>query len=688
MQRNRRVARLCAATAATLSVIALTPAMASAGAMITDVNCSANALPRGADATTSFNLTNPLNFAGSNITKVYVNDNGNVTLDDNMFGVNPKPQLKFAGRKIVAPFFADVDTRHASSNQVTFGNDAAFDGRKAFCANWNGVGYFDQGTVLNRFQLLLVDRSNIAPGDFDIVFNYDEVKWETGDQHGGNVGTGGDSARAGFTDGFNAQELTGSGSNAALLDGNTLTGLVHNSLNSPVLGRYVFEVRSSVAPTGHQISGAVLNSTGGTPVPNANVWACRTTGGPCATNTSGTAGAYALNGLPDGDYTVAVSAPGMLTTPASTVTVSGADVTHNLYVHIPVGPPAGTTVVGSTPGPGGVPSVDPTQPLTFTSKACAGATVNYTVTFANGTVLPGVMTPGAAGDFTATIFPPFPLGAAQFSLQVTGCGPTTAVAFDVYIDPSGNVLDTNGAPIDGATAILLRSNTRGGPFLRVANGSTVMSPSNRNNPDLTQANGHFGWDVIAGYYKVRAERAGCHAPGDPAKSFVETRELKIPPPVTNLVLVLECPGQTPGQAGGSVPSALSLKFAGPAEFGVFTPGIAKDYQASVAANVISTAGNALLSVADASSTATGHLVNGAFSLPSRLEAKASSPAGTGSAFASVGGSTSPTSLLTYQLPVSNDPVGVTLLQRIGAGDALRTGRYSKALTFTLSTTAP
>ena len=68
-----------------------------------------------------------------------------------------------------------------------------------------------------------------------------------------------------------------------------------------------------------------------------------------------------------------------------------------------------------------------------------------------------------------------------------------------------------------------------------------MSPSNRKNPDVTHANGRFGWDVIAGYYKVRAERAGCHAPGDPAKSFVDTPELKIPPPVFDVDLRLKCP---------------------------------------------------------------------------------------------------------------------------------------------------
>ena len=39
-------------------------------------------------------------------------------------------------------------------------------------------------------------------------------------------------------------------------------------------------------------------------------------------------------------------------------------------------------------------------------------------------------------------------------------------------------------------------------------------------------------------------------------------------------------------------------------------------------------------------------------------------------------------------PVSNDAVTITFTQDIGATDALRTGSYSKTLTFTLSTTTP
>jgi hypothetical protein len=100
-----------------------------------------------------------------------------------------------------------------------------------------------------------------------------------------------------------------------------------------------------------------------------------------------------------------------------------------------------------------------------------------------------------------------------------------------------------------------------------------------------------------------------------------------------------------------------------ASFGAFTPGVAKEYTASTTANVISTAGDAALTVSDP-----GHMSNGAFSLPQPLRVEMAPN--------------------TWAGPVSNGPVAITFKQAIGAGDALRTGTYSKTLTFTLSTTSP
>jgi hypothetical protein len=145
---------------------------------------------------------------------------------------------------------------------------------------------------------------------------------------------------------------------------------------------------------------------------------------------------------------------------------------------------------------------------------------------------------------------------------------------------------------------------------------------------------------------------------------------------------------TQGTVGGAVPSTLALTLGAPATFGAFAPGVAHEYDANTTATVVSTAGNATLAVADPDTAAPGRLKNGAFTLVTALRVAATSPTGTGSPLAAVGGSASPTSLLTYSGPVSNDPVTVAFKQAIGANDALRTGTYSKTLTFTLSTSNP
>jgi 3-keto-disaccharide hydrolase len=144
----------------------------------------------------------------------------------------------------------------------------------------------------------------------------------------------------------------------------------------------------------------------------------------------------------------------------------------------------------------------------------------------------------------------------------------------------------------------------------------------------------------------------------------------------------EAPVDHPISVGGTVPATLSLTLGAPATLGSFLAGVAHDYTASTTATVVSTAGDAALTVADPSTTATGHLVNGAFSLPQALQAAA------GGTFANVGGTDAPTNLKTWTGPTSNEATPVNFKQSIGAGDALRTGSYSKTLTFTLSTTTP
>ena len=123
-----------------------------------------------------------------------------------------------------------------------------------------------------------------------------------------------------------------------------------------------------------------------------------------------------------------------------------------------------------------------------------------------------------------------------------GPDPTPIIIPFPWIDPSGTVLARTGhgalVPLPGAKVTLQRGRSRRGPFPAVHKRSTVMSPSNRRNPDRTSVLGAFGWDVLPGYYRVAASHPGCKpAKGKTALSSV----LRIPPPALGVRLVLVCP---------------------------------------------------------------------------------------------------------------------------------------------------
>ena len=128
----------------------------------------------------------PINFFGPRYDKLYVNNNGNVTLDGALGQYTPDT-INQNHAKIIAPFFADVDTRRAG-NPVTYGTGTV-DGHQAFAVNWLGVDYFDatdtnpaHASKFDRFQLLLINRDDTGVGNFDIEFNYDAIEWDTARQ--------------------------------------------------------------------------------------------------------------------------------------------------------------------------------------------------------------------------------------------------------------------------------------------------------------------------------------------------------------------------------------------------------------------------------------------------------------------------------------------------------------------------
>jgi hypothetical protein len=92
-----------------------------------------------------------VDFFGLNFKQVYVNNNGNVTFDTYLSRFTPT-DLTTQNRQILAPFWADVDTRGRGSGRVSYG-PGAVNGRPAFGVNWPGVGYFvGNSDKLNTFQ--------------------------------------------------------------------------------------------------------------------------------------------------------------------------------------------------------------------------------------------------------------------------------------------------------------------------------------------------------------------------------------------------------------------------------------------------------------------------------------------------------------------------------------------------------
>jgi hypothetical protein len=178
-----------------------------------------------------------IKFYGSSNNALYVNNNGDVTFDSPQSEYSPKT-LASLGVEVIAPFWADVDTRNSASDVVRYGTNTV-DGCDTFGVNWVNVGYYNQkADKLLSCQLVIINRADIAPGDFDMEFNYDKVQWQWGDVTVGNP------PRAGFANSGSSYEMPGSGVDGAFMDTNAVTGLIYYNTNSSVPGRYFFRFRN------------------------------------------------------------------------------------------------------------------------------------------------------------------------------------------------------------------------------------------------------------------------------------------------------------------------------------------------------------------------------------------------------------------------------------------------------------
>jgi hypothetical protein len=230
---------LDAATAAAIAAQSLNSGTAPIG-----LTCDATSVAANDDGSSpEIALPFTVNFGGRQFSSLWVNNNGNITFDGPLSAYTSS-DLSTTGSAIVAGWWADVDTRGANSDPVKYGTGTV-NGRQAFCATYDNVGYYaGHDDKLNSFQIYIVDRSDVAAGAFDIVFQYQKLLWETGDASGGINGLGGVSATVGYSNGQGTyMEMPGSRVPGSFLDGapgSLVTGS-HNAQNEP--GVYVYPIR-------------------------------------------------------------------------------------------------------------------------------------------------------------------------------------------------------------------------------------------------------------------------------------------------------------------------------------------------------------------------------------------------------------------------------------------------------------
>jgi hypothetical protein len=199
----------------------------------------------------------PINFFGTTYSHLFVNHYGSVTFEWPSSPVAFE-MTAYSWPPIIAPFFGPVGFSSEEWGRVQYSDGAiSFGGRPAFCVNWIDVVSPGSADKHNRFQLLLVDRSDVGVGDFDIVMNYDQVQWDSYRFQEGPRVDGEDvwvtePVSVGFSAG-NGQEnafysFPGSMIPGSFLDTNPVTGLTRTMHNSSIPGRHIFEVRNGAEP--------------------------------------------------------------------------------------------------------------------------------------------------------------------------------------------------------------------------------------------------------------------------------------------------------------------------------------------------------------------------------------------------------------------------------------------------------
>lgn len=137
-------------------------------------------------------------FYGETYNSVFINNNGNLS-----FGAAypnfTSTGFPVSGFPMVAPFWADVDTR-SELGAVWYKLES-----NALIVTWDAVGYFNQqGDKRNTFQVAISDGTHPLIGiGVNVAFSFGDMQWTTGSASDGVLGFGGVPATVGANAGDN-----------------------------------------------------------------------------------------------------------------------------------------------------------------------------------------------------------------------------------------------------------------------------------------------------------------------------------------------------------------------------------------------------------------------------------------------------------------------------------------------------
>ncbi len=206
----------------------------------------------------------PFNFNlyGTNYNQVFINNNGNLTFTTALATFTPFafPSTPLA---IVAPFFADVDTRNLASGVVWY----KFTGNR-LAVTWDSTGYFgSHADKLNTFQCIISDGLDPFLGlGNNVCFSYGDMEWTTGDASGGIGGFFGAPATVGINEGNGIDYATlGRFDRPGTYYGGP--GVDSNGISYLDCQNFCLNVSNvgNICPVAQNFPGGAVNITAGTP---------------------------------------------------------------------------------------------------------------------------------------------------------------------------------------------------------------------------------------------------------------------------------------------------------------------------------------------------------------------------------------------------------------------------------------